>query len=65
MAANATKAHFIGYWWRPEPLHELWYGTDAHLISVYLPPATNDCINSRNSIDQRCLDDPVLEAGSS
>ncbi|CAB9505284.1 Receptor-type guanylate cyclase gcy [Seminavis robusta] len=58
LAANATKAHTIGVWFKPDPLNELWVGTDSQLTPVNLPPATSTCLQHKinNDITARCLD---------
>jgi 7 transmembrane sweet-taste receptor of 3 GCPR len=64
MAANATKANLIMYWWRPEPLYQQFVGTDFEFQRVLLAPPTQDCAEARLSPNDRCSPIETVRLGS-
>jgi hypothetical protein len=53
-AANYTKSNVLFYWFTPDALMREYLGTDSEMQRVLLPPATEACVESRVTEDQRC-----------
>ena len=64
LAANYTKSNTISMWYKPETLYQSFLNTDSELMKVTLPPRTQQCIDSRVSIEDRCNPDPEVRRGS-
>lgn len=64
LAANATKSNVMMMWYKPEITYQNFLHTDAEFTKVVLPPQTQECINARVSIADRCHPDPVVRRGA-
>lgn len=53
-AANATRSDVMMRWWTPEALYQTFLATPAEFQIVNMPPATQDCVEARVSMDGRC-----------
>ena len=53
-AANYTKSNVLFYWFTPDALMREYLGTDSEMQRVLLPPATESCVESRVTEEQRC-----------
>jgi hypothetical protein len=53
-AANYTKSNVLFYWFTPDALMREYLGTDSEMQRVLLPPATETCVESRVTEEQRC-----------
>jgi hypothetical protein len=62
-AANATKSNVVMHWWTPEAIVQTYANTDAEFLRVALPPASQDCIESRIAVEDRCSSDPLVQVG--
>ena len=62
-AANYTKSNVLFYWFTPDALMQEYLDTDAEFQRVLLPPSTEECTESRVTIDQRCSENPEDRIG--
>ncbi|CAB9522519.1 Receptor-type guanylate cyclase gcy [Seminavis robusta] len=60
-AANATKSPVAFMWWSPEPLPELYSGTDAEFTRIQFPTPTQECVNNRMDFSKQCDPDIPYE----
>jgi len=52
-------------WWSPEALYQTYLGTDAEFFKVALPTATQQCLENRVEVEDRCSDNLTVRVGSS
>lgn len=63
-AANATKSNLVAMWWSPtNPQYHKYQGSDAEYHRVTLPVPTQECIDARVGLDERCSDIPEERVG--
>jgi 7 transmembrane sweet-taste receptor of 3 GCPR len=53
-AANATRSNLMMNWWTPHQLYTEFLGTEAAFQKVLMPPPTQQCINARIQLGDRC-----------
>ena len=53
-AANATQSDVIMTWWTPDVLFQEFQGTNAEFIKVNLPTPTEQCLDARIEVVDRC-----------
>ncbi|CAB9508590.1 Receptor-type guanylate cyclase gcy [Seminavis robusta] len=63
-AANATQSDVMVFWWEPDSMPQLYYGTDAQHTRVSLPQPTQTCYDNRANAADRCGDDYEKRIGS-
>jgi hypothetical protein len=63
-AANATKSHLMMQWWSPEPLFQMYVGTDAAMQQVIRTPYTKECAEARSEWKDECASDLETRVGS-
>lgn len=52
------------YWDTPSALMQIYMNTSAEFQRVLLPPATEECTQTRVTAEQRCSADPDVRIGS-
>mmetsp|Transcript_14130 Transcript_14130/g.30795 ORF Transcript_14130/g.30795 Transcript_14130/m.30795 type:complete len:932 (+) Transcript_14130:71-2866(+) len=62
-AANATKSNVMLHWWQPEALYQEYLGSEAEFQRVSLPPPTQDCVEQRVPVADRCADSFEMRVG--
>lgn len=62
-AANATKSDVVMHWWTPEALVRTYANTDAEFLRVALPPPSQECIESRIAVVDRCSNESLVRVG--
>jgi hypothetical protein len=63
-AANATKENLLMMWWTPEPLYQMYLGTDAEMVPVMLPAFTEECYELQERlIDESCEANLTMRVG--
>lgn len=56
LAANATGSDVIQFWYEPDPMNELFQGTDSEFVKVSIPRATPQCVeNKMTTSSKQCL----------
>jgi len=64
-AANATKSPLMMLWWTPDTFYQEYFGTEAELTGVRLPPPSQECLDSRLDYPDRCESDENNHIGNS
>jgi len=63
-AAVATRSDILFYWWTPDFTLQSYIGTDAELQKITLATPTQECLDSRISVEERCSADPNERIGT-
>jgi hypothetical protein len=63
-AANATKENLLMMWWTPEPLYQMYSGSDAEMIPIMLPAYTSECFDVQEKfVDESCESNLTMRVG--